>query len=184
MHLQCELWLNKDGCHTNGVEMRMFMKYVDERIFGMHITPYRTEWEIFGEEEDIAGSIDFVGRVEEGEGKGGLALIDWKRTRNLKEKDMHPLGKTMVYPLDELQDTSKSHYALQLNCYAYILEKYYGEKVVKMEVACFHPDNGDEAYHFEVGRMDKEVAYMMAWQRSERKDYILLRAEKALVHKR
>jgi hypothetical protein len=180
MHLQCELWLNKDGCHTDGVEMKMFLKYVEERISGRYITPYRTEWEIFGEEEDIAGSIDFVGRVEEGEGKGGLVLIDWKRTRDLRAKDRHPVGKTMMYPLDELPDTSKAHYALQLNCYAYIIEKYYGERIVKMEVACFHPDNGDEAYYMEVERMDKEVAYMMTWQRSERRDRILTRSERGI----
>ena len=50
----------------------------------------------------------------------------------------------MHEPLDYVQDASKWHYALQLNLYAYILENFYGFRVARREVACFHPENGSE----------------------------------------
>jgi hypothetical protein len=180
MHLQCELWINRDGCHTDTSEMEMFLRYVRERLVKMNIVPYRTEWEIYGEEEDLAGSIDFVGIITDGPQSGGLVLVDWKRTRELRNKNHHPMGKKMIHPFSKFVDTSKSHYSLQLNAYAYIIEKYYDKKIVHMEIACFHPDNLGKPYFIEVPRMTPEMQYLMSWQRSEARVKILSRAENNL----
>jgi hypothetical protein len=43
------------------------------------LTSFRTEWQIWGTEEWLAGSVDFVAINESGE----LHIFDWKRSRNL-----------------------------------------------------------------------------------------------------
>lgn len=61
-------------------------------------------------------------------------------------------------------------YRLQLNCYRYILEKYYGVRVESMYVVCTHPDNGAHAFVDRVPNMDAEIFVMMEHQR--RRDLI------------
>ena len=129
--LQCEIWLNRDGADLNSPEMVLFLRYVREHVAPNHVVAYRTEWEVFGESIDLAGSIDFVGLVTEGPDAGALWVVDWKRTKQLRYKDHHPMGDCMHEPLDHVPDASKWHYALQLNLYAYILEKFYGCRVAR-----------------------------------------------------
>ena len=94
---------------------------------------FRTEWVIFGEEENIAGSIDLTAQNATGQ----LALIDWKRTSSLDSKFFSPWK--MLPPLNHVPDCAVWHYRLQLNIYRYILEKYYGF-VALMLVVCTRPD--------------------------------------------
>ena len=63
MHLTFELWLNRDPVPMGGPEMALFQKFV-RTLDGL--TAYRTEWEIWGLEENLAGSIDFVAQAEDG----------------------------------------------------------------------------------------------------------------------
>jgi hypothetical protein len=181
MHLQCELWANRDECHLHGPEGSMFMRYVRENLEPLGVRAYRTEWEVYGVPEDLAGSIDFVGRIDKpgDPDHGKIVIVDWKRSRQLRFQDKHAIGKTMRAPLDRLPDSAKWHYALQLNCYAYLLETYYGVEVAWMEVACFHPDNEGNPYAFRAPRFPDMTAYMMAWQRSQVADRVL---ERAKVH--
>lgn len=174
-HLQAELWLNRDHCHMEGPEMNLFIKYIKHHLEPLHVRAYRTEWEVYGEEEDLAGSIDFVGEYTEGPLKGQLFLGDWKRSKDLRNKGRHVMGKMMSGRMETMPDCAKSHYTLQLNCYAFLLEKYYGKKVGRMEVICVHEDNGDEPYWFEVPRMTSVTAFLMAHQRKECGDAVLQR---------
>lgn len=179
MHLQCELWLNRDGCNTNGPEMQMFFRYM--RHLARHrVQTYRTEMEVFAEDMDLAGSVDFVGIVTEGEDKGKLWIVDWKRTRQLRFKDSHRMGHMMAEPLSFIPDSDKWHYALQLNFYAYVIERYYRLPVVRMEVACFHPDNEGTPYFYEVPRMNEVTEYMACHQRRLCADRICLRMKQHL----
>jgi hypothetical protein len=158
MHLTFELWLNRDGVPMDGVEMGLFQRWVRE--CPQNLRAYRTEWEVYGEEENIAGSIDFIAENEDGD----LVIIDWKRTKKLRDSFQNPFRK-MNAPLDHLDDCKGSHYELQLNCYRYIVQKYYGRRVVQMLVVCAHPDNGDAAFVHEVPLRDHETSYLMWWQR-------------------
>ena len=180
LHLQCELWLNRDDAHMGSTETQLFLRYVRERLAPNHVEAFRTEWEVFGETIDLAGSIDFVGVVTEGPDAGGLWLVDWKRTKELRYKSNHPYGYCMLPPLDHIPDASKWHYAIQLNLYAYLLETYYGMRVVHREVACFHPDNGDGPYYYAVPRMTEVTAYLIALQQYLAADRVLRRALIAL----
>ena len=180
MHLQCELWLNRDGADLSSPEMVLFLRYVRERLVPNHVVAYRTEWEVFAESMDLAGSIDFVGLVTEGRDVGALWVVDWKRAKQLRSKDLHPFGQCMHEPLDQVPDASKCHYALQLNLYAYILENCYGFRVARREVACFHPDNGEEPYWFEVPALPAITFYLVAAQQKLASDAVEQRALAAL----
>ena len=52
----------------------------------------------------------------------------------------------MLPPLSHIPDTSVWHYRLQLNIYAYIVQKYYGHSVSGMTIVCCHPDNEGEPW--------------------------------------
>ena len=47
-----------------------------------HLSAFRTEWTIYEESEQLAGSIDFVAM----DGEGHLVLFDWKRSKDLRTK--------------------------------------------------------------------------------------------------
>lgn len=176
-HLQAELWLNRDHCYFGGPEMGLFLKYIKGHLEPLHVQVYRTEWEVYGEEEDLAGSIDFVGQYTEGPLKGQLFLGDWKRSRDLRKKGRHVMGKMMTGSMSPMSDCAKAHYTLQLNCYAFLIEKYYGKKVGRMEVICVHEDNGNKPYWFEVPRMTSVTSFLMAYQRKECAEAVLNRYE-------
>jgi hypothetical protein len=95
-------------------ETRMFLRFVGS-LSGL--TAYRTEWAIFGEQEWLAGSIDFVAETA----LGRLVLFDWKRSRNLRAKYTNR-WRRMKTPLAHLADCAGAHYRLELNCYRYTLE--------------------------------------------------------------
>ena len=176
MQLQCELWLNRDGACMESIEMKLFLRYVRERLAPKRVAAFRTEWEVFGETVDLAGSVDFVGIVTEGPDAGGLWIVDWKRTKQLRYKGDHPLGYRLLPPLSHVPDASKWHYALQLNLYSYLLETFYDKRVVHREVACFHPDNGDAPYYYEVPCMPEITNYFIALQQKLAADRVVCRA--------
>ena len=121
MHFQFELWLNRCPVEGHSQEMMLFLKYI-KSLSGFRAL--RTEWAIFGETENLAGSIDCV--LEDSH--DNLVIIDWKRSKQLRHKYANPYQQ-MNYPLSHLDDCAGEHYRLQLNCYRYLLEKYYNRKV-------------------------------------------------------
>ena len=68
-------------------------------------------------------------------------------------------------PLAHLAACAGVHYRLQLNCYRYILEKYYGVIVEAMYVVCTHPGNGSDAVVDCVPVMHAETEKLMKHQR-------------------
>ena len=177
MHLQIELWLNRDGCHSETVEMSTFFKYTSEWLLPMGVKCFRTEWEIFSEIENLAGSVDFVGIKE----NGHLMLADWKRTKELERGSVNTYGRFLHPPLDHIPDCKVNKYKLQLNLYKYIIEKYYGHVVDEMHIACFHPDCEGTPYIVDVPVMEKEAAFLMAHQRHKYAKEILDRFASPLM---
>ena len=159
MHLQVERLLNSGIVHLDCAEMQLFMKFL--RADAPKLTAYRTEWCIYGDDEQLAGSIDFVAQAE----KGGVVLFDWKRSKNLQQK-YTSRWSSMKQPLQHLDDCSGIHYRLQLNLCKFLLEKYYGLQVVGMFVACFHPDNAIAGPFVDaVPAMTKEVDAMLRFHK-------------------
>ena len=173
-HLQCELWLNCDECHLDWHEMALFLKYVGH-LESLRVKVYRTEWEIFSLDHDIAGSVDFVGIYTSGPHTGKLMLADWKRSRDLRNKRKHKFGAMMKPPLDKIPDSGLGHYAIQLNVYKYLLQLNYGFEVEGLEVVCCHTDNGTAPFIYECPNMQPVVHFLMAKQRVDQIEKICTR---------
>ena len=71
----------------------------------------------------------------------------------------------MRWPFHAFDDCAGMHYRIQLNGYKYILEKYYGYRVVRRFVVCTHPDNGTQPFVDAVPSMAEEVEGMTQDQR-------------------
>jgi hypothetical protein len=100
-----------------------------------HLKPYRTEWMIFHEPTQLAGSVDMVYEQSD----GTLLIYDWKRIKDLKKAA--PFGKCARTPcIEHLPDSNYWHYALQLNTYKMILEASYQKKVMGLFLVLLHPD--------------------------------------------
>ena len=117
-HFQIELWLNREICRVYEPEVCLALRFMGSVLSGFGAKAYRTEWRIFGEQEDLAGSIDFAAKLP----GGALVLVDWKRSDKLR-KGTRSFGSRMLSPLEHLQDCKCAVYSLQLNLYrcAYLL---------------------------------------------------------------
>ncbi|CAJ1459066.1 unnamed protein product, partial [Effrenium voratum] len=140
------------------MEMQLFRTFL---LGSPKLIAYRTEWAIFGERERLAGTIDFVTRNDRGE----LVLYDWKRTKQLRHKYANVFN-SMTGFLSHLPSCAGFTYRLQLNCYKYLLETYYGCRVAGMYVVGLHPDNWPQPFVDEVPSMPQETHALMAFQRS------------------
>lgn len=127
------------GCDDgdNSDALRLFRLFAEEH----HLHPYRTEWRIYDEDLGVAGTLDFLEYTPDGK----FNLWDWKRSSKLVDCNGHPLsaspyGHTGFYPISSVHDCPYWHYALQLNIYAYLLEKNYDIRVSSMTLGVFHPD--------------------------------------------
>lgn len=116
---------------------------------------HRTELCVFHCGLRVAGQIDAL--FLDAEGK--LAIVDWKRVRNLRTDGFDPLR----YPFDNLPDTNLWLYSLQLNLYRYILESEYGLAVSGMFLAVVHPELPSPRL-MEVPRLDAEMHALHAYE--------------------
>lgn len=155
-HLQMELWSNSEPCRLDDPEVKCGIRFIYEQLLPLGAKVFRTEWEIFGEEEDVAGCIDLAVLLPD----GCMFLVDWKRSLKLSSK-IHGYSK-MHEPLDHIDSCSGSEYAIQLSAYQYIIEKYYGFKVVGRALASLHPD---APYNTFIPYLENEIEYIMARRR-------------------
>jgi hypothetical protein len=125
-------------------EIQYFLNFNQEHVAGETATlrPYRTEWTVFHEEAQIAGSIDMVYEVIESASTAAstpLAIYDWKRCREITKTNC--AGKFATHPaIEHLPDTNFWHYALQLNTYKYILQTKYDKTITDLYLIVLHPD--------------------------------------------
>lgn len=103
-----------------------------------HLEPLRTEWRIWDEHVQVAGTIDMVFRNQD----GTVSLYDWKRSKEFKHENRWQNAVTRE--LSHLPDCNVSHYRLQLTMYKAILERNYDLRVRDMFLVRFHPNA--EAY--------------------------------------
>ena len=139
----------------------------------IHVKPtwklYRTEWEIYSCEDDLAGSIDCVMRDE---CTGHLILIDWKRTKELERNMTSPYGTKMRAPMNHIYSCKGAKYELQLNIYRHIIHKRYGMSVSDMLIVCIHPDCGGVPFVHNVPILEEETNYLMLYHRKQHMDSI------------
>jgi hypothetical protein len=161
MHAMFEHVLNGYDVVPAGMltELRIFVSFMQTQ---QHLRVRRTEWMIFAEAESLAGSIDLVLRHPE---TGDMVLVDWKRSAKLDQK-YNSFGRQMVAPIDAIPDCQGWHYRLQLNIYRWILETYYGAKIVGMFVVCAHPNYAPDGFIDKVPDMQVRVEDLMNERRA------------------
>lgn len=158
IHHQLELWSNSLPCFVD-VELLHGLRFVGEVLRPMGVRCWATEKEVFGEAEEVCGSVDWIGYYGDDD-PDSIIIVDWKRSKKLDAELVSCYRRTdsMAPPFEHLQDVDGCKYALQLSCYAYLLEKYYGKKVRALALCCVHPEHA--MYTF-VPYLREEVAYLM-----------------------
>ena len=106
------------------------------------LKPYRTEWVVYDEDVQIAGSIDMVYENED----GTLSIYDWKRSKEISSTNNY---KKFAYTdcIKHIPHTNFWHYALQLNIYKKILENKYNKKIKELFLVRLHPNNTEQTYN-------------------------------------
>ena len=167
-HMHVELFLNRDGCDTDCAEFHSFAWFARNVMMQINTRAYRTEWRVFCEVANVAGSIDCVCVLP----NGSLGIIDWKRSVKVRETvERKKFGRgprpRMRAPMEHLPDCDVACYAIQLSLYAHIIDTHYDKKVEFLILAQIHPD--DHFYTF-VPNLALESAYIMAERRLENAD--------------
>tara|TARA_Y100000741_G_scaffold365218_1_gene360772 strand:- start:1489 stop:2835 length:1347 start_codon:yes stop_codon:yes gene_type:complete len=155
-HYCMERWFNSLPIDLNYPDVQIGLRFIRENLLPLGAKAHRTEIEIYAEPENIAGSVDLSVILPNGE----IMLIDWKRSEKLPKK-MKGYSK-MKEPLSNLEDCSGCSYTLQLGCYKYVLEKYYGFTVKALVLVSLHPDS---YFVTSVPYLEKEVEYIMLKRR-------------------
>jgi ATP-dependent exoDNAse (exonuclease V) beta subunit len=95
---------------------------------------------------------------------GSLVIVDWKRTAHLSGKYQNAY-QNLKEPLSHLPDCSGIHYRLQLNCYRYLIQKYYNLSVSRMLVVSCYPNDSGRPFVDDVPVMEWETERLMSFQR-------------------
>lgn len=136
MHEKIERYYLGSDAGDDSDAFRLFRQFAA----AVNLKPFRTEWRIYHEDYDLAGTLDFLELTPEGK----FNLWDWKRSTKLID-DFGNLccenryGRMGFEPLCNIHDTSYWHYAMQLSVYIFILEEKYGIRVDKATLGVFHP---------------------------------------------
>lgn len=156
LHKNIEYYWNKqldliENSTKSTIEWVYFENFVNDNP---QLIPYRTEWEIFDLELNLAGSIDITFLNDD----GTLDIGDWKRSKEIKLENNYMKDTNAYVPIEHLPNANYWTYAIQLNMYKYILEKNYGKKINKLHLYIFHNENKNKNYmHFEVPILSKEI---------------------------
>ena len=101
----------------------------------LNLKPYRTEWVVYDEDIELAGSIDMVTENED----GTLTIYDWKRSREITKTNN--FNKFSTNPqIEHIPDSNFWHYSLQLNIYKAVLERKYNKTIKQLFLVCLHPN--------------------------------------------
>ena len=152
LHYDIELFYNNIMPDNNSVEYGYFQKFHKDQILEKGLVPYRTEWVVFDTDYGLAGSIDMIFKVGNGD-DNRLVIYDWKRCTQIIKNNRFDTGKP---PVEHLPDSNFWHYALQLNMYRFILQKNYGKKVEGLFLVCLHPEQKSYV-QVSVPLMDDEI---------------------------
>ena len=130
---------------------KLFLMFADK----VELKPYRTEWVVYDEKHNIAGTIDFVDCQN-----GEYIIYDWKRSDKIIDNGM-PIKISKYdekgnHPLEHLDNTPYYHYALQLSIYKYILENNYNIKISDLRLGVFHPTY-NKPYVLRIPYLEKEI---------------------------
>jgi ATP-dependent exoDNAse (exonuclease V) beta subunit len=148
LHKSIENFYNNEDPQNDSIEYEYFLNF--HRDFN-DLVPYRTEWEIYHEDHNIAGSVDMLFENPD----GTLQIYDWKRSKEISHVNGYDKG---TGPVSHMDHCNYNHYSLQLNIYKFILEQKYDKKITTMALVVCHPDNKNSNYlRYEVPDMQDVV---------------------------
>lgn len=153
MHKSIESYYNDENIPEdmiNSLEFGYFQNFVKDFP---ELKPYRTEWEVYDEEHNLAGSIDMVYENPD----GTLLIYDWKRSKEIK----HNNSEKGFGILSQIPDANFWHYSIQLNTYKHILETKYGKTVTGLYLVIIHP-NFENYMRLQVPDLSELVTQMFA----------------------
>ncbi len=132
MHYDIEQVYNNKKVNNVSPEFKLFEVFKTDH---KDLIPYRTEWMIYDESLQLAGSIDIVFKNPD----GTYSIYDWKRCKQIYTFNrFNKFSKTPC--ISHIPDINFWHYTLQLNCYKMILEKNYSITIRDMYIICLHPN--------------------------------------------
>ncbi len=158
LHEQIENFYNSKE-YIRSKEIDKFFKFHKNHIQDKY-QPHRTEWRIFDEDKNLAGTVDMVYEKENGE----LFIFDWKRSKKIINSD-GSIEKNNPFEnglngLSHLPSSDYVKYCLQQNIYKNILESKYDKKVSSMNLLILHPHL--ENYHIiQVESFKNETKYLL-----------------------
>ena len=158
LHEQIENFYNSKE-YIRSKELDNFFKFHKNHIQDKY-EPHRTEWRIFDEDKNLAGTVDMVYEKENGE----LFIFDWKRSKKIINSD-GSIEKNNPFEnglngLSHLPSSDYVKYCLQQNIYKNILESKYDKKVSSMNLLILHPHL--ENYHIiQVESFKNETKYLL-----------------------
>lgn len=137
--------------------------YFEDFVREYRPVPYRTEWMIYDEDLELAGTLDLL--VQEDD--GSFTIYDWKRSRRMgrefgaafypNNRNFHQSGFGV---LSHLADTPFIHASLQQNLYRQILMNKYGIEVKKMYLVVLSP-TFSRFHMIPVPNLENEVQMML-----------------------
>ena len=120
------------------------------------VTP---EWKIFSTELGLAGTIDLFTKDKL---EGTCAIVDWKTNEKLTDQGW---GTGVRESTEHIPNSKLHKYYLQLNVYAYILQRNYGIPIDGMFIVQLREDGYEE---FVVPDMQRDVENMIKeWRMRE-----------------
>lgn len=157
LHEQIEKYFLGESCQTSE-EFQFFLQFQEDHPT---LNPYRSEWRIFDEKFQIAGTIDLIDSDDR-----GFAMYDWKRSKKIiniftdEPIIQDKWGKHGIGALHYIPDTSFNKYCLQQNIYRYILERNYGLEIANMYLIVLHP-NYHQYYKLEVPKENEAINHIL-----------------------
>ena len=158
LHEQIENFYNSKE-YIRSKELDKFFKFHKNHIQDKY-QPHRTEWRIFDEDKNLAGTVDMVYEKENGE----LFIFDWKRSKKIINSD-GSIEKNNPFEnglngLSHLPSSDYVKYCLQQNIYKNILESKYDKKVSSMNLLILHP-HLDNYHIIQVESFRNETKYLL-----------------------
>ena len=158
LHEQIENFYNSKE-YIRSKELDKFFKFHKNHIQDKY-KPHRTEWRIFDEDKNLAGTVDMVYEKENGE----LFIFDWKRSKKIINSD-GSIEKNNPFEnglngLSHLPSSDYVKYCLQQNIYKNILESKYDKKVSSMNLLILHP-HIDNYHIIQVESFKNETKYLL-----------------------
>ena len=155
LHRDIELYFNDINIENDSVEYSYFKNFLKSPHME-NLVPFRTEWVIYDEELDLAGSIDMIFRNTL---TNTYVIYDWKRSKEIKFKNDYK--ENGFYPLEHVENCNFWHYSLQLNLYRYLLKKNYSLNISSMHLLILHPNNSDFV-KIDIDVLDEHIEKMIS----------------------